>query len=178
MLNKVLQGVVDMKEEKSCFYEIVVCYSNEDFNGVEKEKPFVLALDNRSNSAYVFTNNKSNNKIVMHLEQAKVMIKKTFIEVCRYSTNSREEWNKFQKNALVKSKVLLVLTNEVHDDEKALVDSLTGRVLLKGDYYHDKIDHLIEGYIEALADCGYYVVKTGTTVSPDEKEFVKLGFTE
>jgi hypothetical protein len=47
---------------------------------------------------------------------------------------------------------LIIYTNSHFEEEKALVNLDTKQVILKGDYYHDKIDHLIEGYLQALKD--------------------------
>ncbi|HHT7008931.1 MULTISPECIES: hypothetical protein [Bacillus] len=50
-----------------------------------------------------------------------------------------------------KVKNLVIYTNKYFkDDEKALFDVDTETVLLTGDYYHDKIDFKIEGYLLAL----------------------------
>jgi hypothetical protein len=45
---------------------------------------------------------------------------------------------------------LIIYTNEHFEEEKALFDLDSKEIVLKGDYYHDKIDFLIEGYLHAL----------------------------
>lgn len=43
--------------------------------------------------------------------------------------------------------------NEEFDEEKALVEIKedgTEQLIMKGDYYHDKIDQRMEGFLEAL----------------------------
>jgi hypothetical protein len=41
---------------------------------------------------------------------------------------------------------LVIFANKHYEEEKALMDLDKKEVLLKGDYYHDKIDNVIEGY--------------------------------
>ncbi|MEC0031125.1 hypothetical protein CON01_00810 [Bacillus thuringiensis] len=45
---------------------------------------------------------------------------------------------------------LVIYVNENFEEEKALFDLEKKEVLLQGDYYHDKIDAKIEGYLLAL----------------------------
>ncbi|MGK4040841.1 hypothetical protein AB0Y20_00970 [Heyndrickxia oleronia] len=51
---------------------------------------------------------------------------------------------------------LIIYTNSHFEEEKALVNLNTKEVILKGDYYHDKIDEKIEGYLAALQDFNIY----------------------
>jgi hypothetical protein len=44
---------------------------------------------------------------------------------------------------------LVVYINNTFEEEKALYDLDERRIIIKGDYYHDKIDHVIEGYLIA-----------------------------
>lgn len=44
---------------------------------------------------------------------------------------------------------LVIYINETYEEEKALYDIDRDEVVIKGDYYHDKIDHVIEGYLIA-----------------------------
>lgn len=45
---------------------------------------------------------------------------------------------------------LIIYVNDTFEEEKALYDLDEKEVLLKGDYYHDKIDYKISGYLLAL----------------------------
>ncbi len=45
---------------------------------------------------------------------------------------------------------LQVIYNDESDSEKALLNVDTGKVVLKGDYYHDKIMSQIDGFVSAL----------------------------
>jgi hypothetical protein len=45
---------------------------------------------------------------------------------------------------------LVMLINNEHEDERALYNMSKGEVIFLGDYYHDKIDEKIEGFIECL----------------------------
>ncbi|MGV4321192.1 hypothetical protein [Bacillus mojavensis] len=47
---------------------------------------------------------------------------------------------------------LIIYVNDNFEEEKALFDLESKKALLTGDYYHDKIDERIEGYLEALKD--------------------------
>lgn len=47
---------------------------------------------------------------------------------------------------------LIIYVNGIFEDEKALFDLDNNKVILHGDYYHDKIDEQIEGYLQALKD--------------------------
>lgn len=49
------------------------------------------------------------------------------------------------------------IMNKYCEDEMILLDNDTGKVLLQGDYYHNKIDIYIDGYIHGLEAAGYKV---------------------
>jgi hypothetical protein len=51
---------------------------------------------------------------------------------------------------------LVIYINEHSEDSRALFDLDKGEVLLSGDYYHDKIDEMIQGYLCALSDHNIY----------------------
>ncbi len=51
---------------------------------------------------------------------------------------------------------LIIFANEHFEEEKALFDLEENRVVLKGDYYHDKINEKIEGYLQALYEFNIY----------------------
>lgn len=57
---------------------------------------------------------------------------------------------------------LIIYVNEHFEEEKALVDIDKKEVLLKGDWYHDKIDVLIEGYLNALIGFNIYTEEVDT----------------
>lgn len=44
---------------------------------------------------------------------------------------------------------LVIYVNETFEEEQALYDADKKKVILKGDYYHDKISAKIEGYLFA-----------------------------
>lgn len=46
---------------------------------------------------------------------------------------------------------LVIYVNDNFEEEKALYNLDSKQVIVKGDYYHDKIDSVIEGYL--LAKC-------------------------
>jgi len=71
---------------------------------------------------------------------------------------------------------LLVCYNGTFEDEKALLNKDTNEVLCKGDYYHDKINEYIEGFISGLEYCGYEVEKDTIIINPDNELFDKLDF--
>lgn len=45
---------------------------------------------------------------------------------------------------------LQVLINSTFESEKALINVDTKKILLKGDYYHNQISELIEGFLMCL----------------------------
>lgn len=49
------------------------------------------------------------------------------------------------------------IMNKYSEDEMILLDDDTGKILLQGDFYHDKINTLIDGYILGLEAAGYKV---------------------
>ena len=73
---------------------------------------------------------------------------------------------------------LAILVNENNEDEKALVDLDDKRVCISGDYYHDKIDEQIEGFLEGLkfANVKYELVNDWMEVSPEDELFEVAGF--
>lgn len=74
---------------------------------------------------------------------------------------------------------LIVYGNKTYEEEKALVDVSTGKVLLQGDWYHDKIDSKIEGYLEALKNYDLYTEDVPTQwIDPSDSLFNKLNFYE
>lgn len=66
--------------------------------------------------------------------------------------------------------------NETFEDERALVNKDTGEILCKGDYYHDKINQYIDGFIHGLRYCEYDVITENTIINPKNELFNKLGF--
>jgi DNA-binding LacI/PurR family transcriptional regulator len=51
---------------------------------------------------------------------------------------------------------LIIYVNDNFEEERALFDLDREKVILVGDYYHDKIDKRIDGYLEALKDFNIY----------------------
>ncbi len=72
---------------------------------------------------------------------------------------------------------LIIYTNDHYEEEKALVDLVDKKVILKGDYYHDKISHQIEGYLKALRDYGIYGIETKReNIDSAHELYNELGF--
>lgn len=72
---------------------------------------------------------------------------------------------------------LIIYVNENFEEEKALFDKEETKVILKGDYYHDKIDERIEGYLEALSDFSIYKEEVETEYIDESHElYEKIGF--
>lgn len=73
---------------------------------------------------------------------------------------------------------LKVYGNGTYEEEKALVDVDTGKVLLQGDYYHDKIDYKIDGYLLALFHKGIieYTELETEWITPEHGMFDDLEF--
>lgn len=72
---------------------------------------------------------------------------------------------------------LTICTNGTYEEEKALIDKSTKEILCRGDYYHDKIDDFIEGFIYGLNYYGFEVTTNDETINPDNELFEKLEFT-
>jgi hypothetical protein len=51
---------------------------------------------------------------------------------------------------------LIIYTNDHFEEEKALFDIENNETILKGDYYHDKINEKIKGYLQALREFNIY----------------------
>ena len=54
-------------------------------------------------------------------------------------------------------KNFLTIINIHFEDEALLVDLDTNKVVMQGDYYHDKIIDRINGFVEGLEYAGYEV---------------------
>lgn len=75
-------------------------------------------------------------------------------------------------------KIFKTYINETFEEERALVEISDGnKVILKGDYYHDKIDKLIDGFFKGLDYCGCnYEIQSDESISPNNNLFDKIGF--
>lgn|GEM_PF-2409617 len=71
---------------------------------------------------------------------------------------------------------LMICINGTFEEEKALINKENDEILCKGDYYHDKIDEKIEGFIKGLNYCGYEVIVNEETINPDNELFDSLEF--
>lgn len=49
---------------------------------------------------------------------------------------------------------LKILINDTNEEERALVNIDTKEVILRGDYYHDRIDERIDGFLYGLRYVG------------------------
>ena len=45
---------------------------------------------------------------------------------------------------------LQIVYNSTLEEEKALINVETKEIIMKGDYYHDKINYQIKGYLDGL----------------------------
>ena len=75
-------------------------------------------------------------------------------------------------------KKLKVYINETFEEEKALVDLATMETLVKGDYYHDKIDVKVEGLLKGFELAGIDYQVSEEIINPKHLMFDKLGFYE
>lgn len=77
-------------------------------------------------------------------------------------------------------RTLLVCVNSVDDTQRALVEVMNGeecKVIMSGDWYHDKIIEKMDGFYQALNYFGVeYKQLDFKTVTPDEDLFWDLGF--
>ena len=70
---------------------------------------------------------------------------------------------------------LTIYINDTFEEEKALLDS-NNKILLMGDYYHNKIDELIKGLILGLQYCGNEVKVDNIRITPEDLMFDIIGF--
>lgn len=73
-------------------------------------------------------------------------------------------------------KKLIIYINETFEEEKALVDLATMKILEKGDYYHDKIDVKIEGLLKGFELAGIDYKVDEEIINPQHTMFDKLEF--
>lgn len=71
---------------------------------------------------------------------------------------------------------LKIFTNKVHEDEKALVNLDTDEVVLKGDYYHDHIIQLIEGFQLGLSIANVECIIKTEDINQENKYFAICDF--
>lgn len=71
---------------------------------------------------------------------------------------------------------LIIFINSTMEDEQALVNSENNEILLKGDYYHDKIDAQIQGFIEGLKFAEVDFIIEEKIINPGSDMFEKLEF--
>ena len=67
--------------------------------------------------------------------------------------------------------------NETFCEEQCLYDLTNDKVLLKGDYYHDKIDESIEGFVYAMEHFNIeHEYEEDELIGTDNCMFEKIGF--
>jgi hypothetical protein len=71
---------------------------------------------------------------------------------------------------------LIIYVNDSFEDERALFDLDNNKVLVMGDYYHDKIDEKIEGYLQALEDFDIHEGEPDTVWIEEDHKHYKLCF--
>lgn len=72
---------------------------------------------------------------------------------------------------------LIIYINENFEEERALFDLDSGVEILKGDYYHDKIDETIGGYLKALKDFDIYKADVEQELIDESHAlYIKLNF--
>jgi DNA-binding LacI/PurR family transcriptional regulator len=72
---------------------------------------------------------------------------------------------------------LIKYVNKHYEEERALVDLDSKEIILQGDYYHDKIDEKIEGYLKALEDHNIYTDEVEREeIGSKHEMYEELGF--
>lgn len=69
---------------------------------------------------------------------------------------------------------VIIYTNGTFEEEQAL--SVDGEIVLQGDYYHDQIDTLINGFLEGLSYLKTDFDKYSFTIMPDDEMFSLIEF--
>lgn len=74
---------------------------------------------------------------------------------------------------------LIIYVNSVFDEEKALFDLDSEKIILRGDEYHNKIYARIEGYLKALKEFGVYEKEVPSQyIELSHKHFKQIDFYE
>ena len=68
--------------------------------------------------------------------------------------------------------------NDEFDEEEALYNADTKELIIKGDYYHDKISEYIKGILHGLTIAGVNYNITATTLTAKDEMFKTLKFYE
>jgi len=72
---------------------------------------------------------------------------------------------------------LQIVTNSTFEEEKALINIDTKQILVHGDYYHDKIDEYITGFLNGLSFARIsYELLDNQVLTPDMEMFNICGF--
>lgn len=71
---------------------------------------------------------------------------------------------------------LIIFINSTMEDEQALVNLEDNEILLKGDFYHDKIEAQIQGFLKGLKFAEVDFIIEEEIINPDNDMFEKLEF--
>jgi hypothetical protein len=71
---------------------------------------------------------------------------------------------------------LIKYTNAEYEEEKALYDLDGEYIIKKGDYYHDKIDEWIDGFIQGLDYANEEVDLETKEINKNDAMFFELDF--
>lgn len=71
---------------------------------------------------------------------------------------------------------LAIYKNGTWEEEKALWDCKFNKLIMKGDYYHDKIDEHIDGFLDGLSYCDVKFKVSHINLKPDNYRFEELDF--
>lgn len=70
----------------------------------------------------------------------------------------------------------ITLRNECYEDEAALYSKTYDKIILRGDYYHDKIEEKIEGFLLGLQYAGFDVISTSEQINESSDLFKRCNF--
>lgn len=93
-----------------------------------------------------------------------------------FTFTSKEGADTFVKNGLDYVFVMVNYINELFEEQEALYDLVKREVILFGDYYHDKIGYIIDGFIDGLSHTGSPYSFKEEKINPNHAIFEELGF--
>lgn len=66
--------------------------------------------------------------------------------------------------------------NSEFEEQEALFDEMLNKVVMTGDYYHEKIGYIIDGFLDGVAYSGKNMIYRTLRIDSSNKNFKKLDF--
>lgn len=164
-------------------YVALILVANEEANNNQRE--CYLTLTEGDN--YVVSINRDLNEVVIDdsdgnphgtfNEEDFNKILDMFFIISAFEFEDGEQLYEYVNNQpLEKTFPLIRFKNAEFEEEEALSNALNGEVIMKGDWYHNKISSVIDGFIEGLEYITPFVTVKEVEVTKEEELFDWLGF--